>query len=85
MNSDTIDSIFDGDLEQLKKIPKIKITQELSKKLISIMEERLVNVSNIINSNLESSEMKFISCYYFTPFYISNAKIYIKIYYSPIL
>lgn len=80
MNSNTIDSICDGDLEELKQIPKIKITQELSKKLISIMEKRLLDVNIIINSNVEStSEMKFVLCYYFEKKQnIENCILYLK-------
>ena len=66
MDSDMINNICDGNLEELKNFPKIKITEKLSKQLISIMEERLIDVQRIINSNLESSsDLRFISCYYF--------------------
>ena len=65
MDSYIINEICDGNLEQLKKIPKIKITETLSKKMISIMEEKIENLQDVINSNYESSDLDVCTYHYF--------------------
>lgn len=41
MISSLITSICDGNLEKLKEIPKNKITEDVSKQLLSLMEEQI--------------------------------------------
>jgi hypothetical protein len=64
LNSNIINVICDGDLDELKKIPKFKITVELSKKMTSIMEEKLININDVIENNYESSDIG-VSTYHY--------------------
>jgi len=64
IDSSIINTICDGDLYELKKIPKFKITLELSKKMTSIMEQKLINVNDVIENNYESSDIG-VSTYYY--------------------
>ena len=63
---DNICNICDGNLEKLKEIPKNKITEDVSKQLLSLMEEQIIKINEIINCNEESNEMKYLLCYYIT-------------------
>lgn len=65
MDSCIINEICEGNLEELKKIPKIKITETLSKKMISIMEEKIENLQDNIKSNYESSGLD-VSTYHYS-------------------
>jgi len=64
LDSITINTICDGDLYELKKIPKFKITLELSKKMTSIMEEKLTNINDVIENNYESSDISTSTYHY---------------------
>ena len=64
MNKLILDAICDGDLDELKKIPKINITEEFSKNLLLLMEERIKCIIDMINTNNESREIMHIACYY---------------------
>jgi|MesohylFT_1024984.scaffolds.fasta_scaffold238273_1 hypothetical protein len=65
MDSNTIYDICDGNLDQLKKIPKKNITEDFSKELTSMMEERLQQVNNTLNSTILNSEIKYVAQYCF--------------------
>ena len=41
MNPDLIETICDGDLEELKKINNIDLTEKLTKQFVSIMEKNI--------------------------------------------
>jgi hypothetical protein len=59
-------NICDGNLEKLKEIPKNKITEDVSKQLLSLMEEEIIKINEVINYNDESNEIKYLLCYYIT-------------------
>jgi hypothetical protein len=66
MISSLITSICDGNLEKLKEIPKNKITEDISKQLLSLMEEQIKKINEIINCDGEGNELKYLLCYYIT-------------------
>jgi hypothetical protein len=59
-------NICDGNLEKLKEIPKNKITEEVSKQLLSLMEEEILKINEILNYNEQGNEIKYLLCYYIT-------------------
>jgi len=63
MNSNQIDIICEGNLEELKKIPKIKFTEKIYKNLIKIMEDKLKDINNTINSGIGNENLKYILSY----------------------
>ena len=58
------EEICGGNLEKLKQIPKVKITEEISKKWLSKMEENLQEIDNKIQSNIHSDEIKYTSSFW---------------------
>jgi histidyl-tRNA synthetase len=65
MNDMLLETICDGDLEELKKIPKVKLTNQIMKKLIDTFELKLKELKiHINNIECEDSEMKFLTCGY---------------------
>jgi len=64
--SSLIRSICDGNLEKLKEIPKIKITEDVSKQLLFIMKEEIKKINEIIICDEESYEIKYLLCYFIT-------------------
>jgi len=63
MNSNQIDIICEGNLEELKKIPKIKFTEKIYKNLITIMEYKLKNINNTVNLSIGDENLKYILSY----------------------
>jgi tetrahydromethanopterin S-methyltransferase subunit B len=55
-----IDAIIDGNLEYLKKIPKIQFTEEITTLLTSQLEDKIEKIDNIINHSVNSMDMKYI-------------------------
>jgi len=64
LDSSIIISICDGNIHELKKIPKDKITLEISKKIMDIMEEKLTNIKDVIENSYESSDI-IVSVYHY--------------------
>jgi len=65
INNDLIENILAGNLEELKKIPKTSLTNNIRKRIIDTFEERLKELKiNINNTDCEDSEMKFLTCGY---------------------
>jgi hypothetical protein len=63
MISSDLDNICDGNLEKLKEIPKSKITENLSKQLITVMEGKIKEIELIINVNENMYDTKYILNY----------------------
>jgi hypothetical protein len=65
INTNIIKSISDGNLEELKKISKTKITEDFSKEICTIMEKKLEDINVILNANTNNDEIKFILPHYY--------------------
>lgn len=55
-----IDTIMEGNIEYLKKIPKIEFTEEITTRLMTLLEEKIEEIDNIINANTDSMDVKYI-------------------------
>lgn len=76
-----IDKICDGNLEKLKEIPKSKITENVSKQLISVMEEKIkeIDININVNVNENMNDAKYILNYNLTKKQnIENCILYLK-------
>ena len=61
-----IEKICEGDLYQLKQIPKTKFTKEISIQLVSNMENKKNEIQHKLDTNVYSSDFKDFCIYYNT-------------------
>jgi tetrahydromethanopterin S-methyltransferase subunit B len=55
-----INTIVEGNIEYLKKIPKIEFTEEITTLLMTLLEDKIEEIDNIINANTDSVDAKYI-------------------------
>jgi len=55
-----MNSITNGNLEYLKKIPKIQLTEEITTLLTIQLEDKIQEINNIINHNVNSLDLKYV-------------------------
>ena len=77
MELELFNEICEGNIERLKKISKIEITEDLSNKLINNMEEKILNIVNQMNNC--GDELKYLASFYSVKKKnIENCIIYLK-------
>jgi hypothetical protein len=77
MELELFNEICEGNIERLKKISKIEITEDLSNKLINNMEEKILNIVNQMNNC--GDELKYLASFYLVKKKnIENCIIYLK-------